>query len=253
MDNILTEEQQRAKETFIQERGIWKWSDMWESILRMDCNIVSAFARFSSCPHKADVLEPKVRELICVAIDASIIHLHEPGMRNHIRRALELGATKEELLETLEICSCIGTHTFVTALPILLEKCGEVHKERKKEEPAKSGRMMEKPETWDEVFEQGVKLDSKYFDAFFDFINAPRKHANLPEKTRELIYLAVDASPTTVYIPGIKEHVKNALSLGATPLEILNVLEIVAGLGIHSITVGVPLCKMILEETSEEN
>lgn len=254
MSVILTEEQEAAKRQFIEERGIWKWSPMWETILLIDHDIVAAFAHFSSVPHKLGTLEPKVRELCCIAIDASITHLHEPGLRNHIRHALELGATKEEILETLEIASAIGTHTLAeghAVLSGLLRAKGEATEEiplTEHQRTVKEAYLSAGSGYWPEGFEQALKLDEQYFEAYSTFINVPRKESTLDAKTKELLWLAVDASPTTVYVPGIAQHMARAMELGASKEEIISVLDIVAGLGVHSITVGVPILKQMMEE-----
>ena len=43
-------------------------------------------------------------------IDAATTHLYEPGLRQHIRNALRYGATKEEIMEVLELVSVLGIH-----------------------------------------------------------------------------------------------------------------------------------------------
>ena len=52
--------------------------------------------------------------------------------------------------------------------------------------------------------------------------------------------IAVDASCTHMYSPGVKRHIAKALDLGATPEEIMAVLQLVAVLGIHSVALGTP-------------
>ena len=56
-----------------------------------------------------------MRELIYTAFDASATHMFEPGLRQHIRNALALGATREELMEVLELASGIGVQAFGVA------------------------------------------------------------------------------------------------------------------------------------------
>ena len=57
-----------------------------------------------------------MRELIYTAFDVSATHMFEPGLRQHIRNALALGATREELMEVFELASGIGVEAFaVTA------------------------------------------------------------------------------------------------------------------------------------------
>ena len=45
----------------------------------------------------------------------------------------------------------------------------------------------------------------------------------------------------TCYAPGTRRHIAKALDLGATPAEILSVLQAVAVLGIHSVALGAPM------------
>ena len=45
-----------------------------------------------------------------------------PGVRRHIRKALELGATKQEIAAVLQCVSVLGIHTMSLGAPILLEE-----------------------------------------------------------------------------------------------------------------------------------
>jgi alkylhydroperoxidase/carboxymuconolactone decarboxylase family protein YurZ len=51
-----------------------------------------------------------------------------------------------------------------------------------------------------------------------------------------------------LYVPGIRPHIALALEYGATPHEIIEVLELAATLGIHTMNIGVPLLVEVLEE-----
>ena len=88
-----------------------------------------AYTEFSSIPWTQGVLEPKVKELIYTAFDASATHLYVPGLRQHIRNALALGATTDEVMEVFEIASVIGIHTCTMGVPILIEEL-ERHADR---------------------------------------------------------------------------------------------------------------------------
>ena len=68
------------------------------------------------------VLDPKTIEFIAIAVDASCTHMYGPGVRRHIRKALELGATQEEIAAVLQLTSVLGIHTMSLAAPILLEE-----------------------------------------------------------------------------------------------------------------------------------
>jgi alkylhydroperoxidase/carboxymuconolactone decarboxylase family protein YurZ len=68
------------------------------------------------------VLEPKVLEFLAIAVDASCTHMYAPGTRRHIRKALELGATREEIAAVLQAVSVLGIHSSSLGAPILLEE-----------------------------------------------------------------------------------------------------------------------------------
>lgn len=116
----LTDRQRQLREDFINERGYW--SHIWEGLLQVDPEFFESYLNFSAVPWRKGVLEPKVRELIYTAIDASTTHLYEPGLRVHIRNALSYGATREEIMEVLELTSVLGIHTCTVGVPILLEE-----------------------------------------------------------------------------------------------------------------------------------
>jgi alkylhydroperoxidase/carboxymuconolactone decarboxylase family protein YurZ len=48
--------------------------------------------------------------------------MYGPGVRRHIRKALDLGATKEEIAAVLQLTSVLGIHTMSLGAPILLEE-----------------------------------------------------------------------------------------------------------------------------------
>lgn len=121
----LTERQRELREAFVSERGYW--APFWSGLLETDPDFFEAYLNFSAVPWRGGALEPKVKELIYTAIDASTTHLYEPGLRQHIRNALGYGATKTEIMEVLELTSVLGIHTCTLGVPVLIEEC-ERHK-----------------------------------------------------------------------------------------------------------------------------
>ncbi len=91
-------------------------------VLEWDPEFFEHYLNFSAHPWKKGVLPPKVKEFIYIAVDATVTHLYEPGVRAHIRRALDQGATKEELLEVLELISVIGIHSCSMGVPALADE-----------------------------------------------------------------------------------------------------------------------------------
>ena len=94
----------------------------WEYAARADPAFVEAYAALTShvLAPTGRALEPKVRELIFVAI---VAHIGEPqGLRGHMRQARRQGATRREILETLEtILPPAGVPAFLRGIKVLME------------------------------------------------------------------------------------------------------------------------------------
>ena len=101
---------------------------------------------------------------------------------------------------------------------------------------------------WGEV----LKLDPDFFEAYLNFSAVPWKKGVLPPKVKELIYIAIDASTTHLYEPGLRQHIRNALKYGATKEEIMEVFELVSVLEIHTCTLGVPVLVEEVKRFEEE-
>ncbi|MDP6367191.1 MAG: carboxymuconolactone decarboxylase family protein [Nitrospinota bacterium] len=121
--------------------------------------------------------------------------------------------------------------------------------ERQKQLKAK---FIEERGYWrDELWEPILKIDPDFFEAYLNFSAAPWKNGVLPPKIKELIYIAIDSSTTHLYEPGLGQHIKNALKYGATKEEIMEVFELTSVLGIHTITMGVPVLMKELKLAEE--
>ncbi|WP_244138400.1 hypothetical protein [Burkholderia stabilis] len=52
-----------------------------------------------------------------MAIDISTTHLFEPGVRIHTRNALRYGATAAQVLQVMQLVSCVGMQSFLLGAP----------------------------------------------------------------------------------------------------------------------------------------
>lgn len=244
----LSQRQRQIKDQFIEVRGYW--APFLEALLELAPEFLEAYVVFSGVPWTAGSLQPKFKELVYVAIDAATTHLYEPGLRAHIRNALRYGATKEELIEVLELVSLIGIHSCAVGVPALMAEVRQtatgagaaerrVDRLRLKEEYAAwhGG--------WPEYMDELLTVAPDFVEAYVALANVPWSRGVLEPKFKELICLAVDAATTHLYEPGLRAHLQNALKQGATKEEIVEVLEMVSVLGIHTCTVGMPI---LLEE-----
>ena len=73
----------------------------------------------------------------------------------------------------------------------------------------------------------------------------PASGEAMPGPWIELIGIALDASCTQLYAPGVRRHIRRALKAGATKEEIIAVLQLASLQGLHSMCVGAPI---LLEE-----
>jgi len=112
---------QELMDRFVRERGFWS-SELWDELLDLDPGFFEQYLNFSAYPNKHGVLPRKFKELIYIAINGSTTHLYEPALRQHISNALKAGATKQEILEVLEMTSVLGIHTCTFGVPILAEE-----------------------------------------------------------------------------------------------------------------------------------
>jgi alkylhydroperoxidase/carboxymuconolactone decarboxylase family protein YurZ len=106
-------------------RAAGRWDEAWDPLLALDPAWTEQFAATAAGIHFSGVLTAKVVELLSVALAASCTHLDAPGTRRHIRAALELGATVEEIVQVLKLCVVHGTQACNLGVPILAAEISE--------------------------------------------------------------------------------------------------------------------------------
>lgn len=107
-----------------------QWNPLWNQLRALDPRFVEAYLNFREVPQRHGPLPTHVKELILVAINAATTHLYAPGVRRHIANALRAGATREEVLETIQITTVMGIHACNLAVPILCEEWERFQRER---------------------------------------------------------------------------------------------------------------------------
>ena len=85
---------------------------MRDTIGRLMPDYFAAFIDACMEPWRSGSLTPKERELMYIAIDCSITHTYEPGMRMHIKNALRYGATRDEILAVFELAALLGVEGY---------------------------------------------------------------------------------------------------------------------------------------------
>ena len=113
-------EQEALKAEFIKIRGYW--GEFWDQVLVLSPAFFKAYLGFTSIPWQTGHIEPRLKELIYIAIDANVTHLYEQGVRVHIKNALACGATPAQIMTTYQLATSIGMQTFEVGLPILADE-----------------------------------------------------------------------------------------------------------------------------------
>lgn len=244
----LTARQEEIKAEFVRVRGTW--GDSWQGILELDPEFLAAYLNFSAVPWRKNHLDDKIKEFIYIAVDAAATHMYLPGVRQHIKAALKLGATPQEIMEVLELTATLGIHAMNIGVPILVQVLEEKgirtgpaplddYQEQVKAEFTKTRGY------WHSFWDEMLELDPELFAAYTEFSSVPWHTGTLEPKTKEFVYIAFDTAATHLYVKGLKLHIENAVGYGATAQEILEVMEIASVLGIHAVTSAVPI---LLEE-----
>lgn len=239
----LSAQQQEIKDRFIAARG--SWGEPWETVLAVDPEFVAAYLGMYQVPWEKNHLSAKFKELCYLAWNAAATHLHLPGVRAHMKKAIEYGATPAEIVEVLELAATLGIHTMNIGVPLLVE----VLEERGRTGPAPLTPDQEDLKAkftatrgyWHDFWNEMLELDPEMFAAYTEFSSVPWRTGTLTPAEKELIYISYDIAATHLYVPGTKLHIRNALNHGATVGQILEVMEISSVLGIHAITTAVPI------------
>jgi alkylhydroperoxidase/carboxymuconolactone decarboxylase family protein YurZ len=242
----LTEDQQRFKAEYIRERGYWVSFN--DGLLAYSPDFLKTYLDYAGVPARTGPLSPRLRELIYVAIDTSTTHMFAQGLAIHIRKALQCGCTLIELIEVMQLATTQGLDSVAVGVDLIVEEmeaAGMVSPQL--QTPATSEMQALKRNyvhefgDWPEWCERLLRLAPEYFKEMTALLAAPSVTGALDHKTRSLISLALAAAPTHLDRDAMRLHIRRALRQGATAEELLEVMQLVAHLGIHACVIGVPL------------
>ncbi|MGD9961372.1 carboxymuconolactone decarboxylase family protein [Nocardioides sp.] len=100
---------------------------------------------------------------------------------------------------------------------------------------------------WDVVRE----LHPEFLDAYVKMAEVPERSGHLDPKVRAFVALAIDANVTHLDPDGMRSRLREARAAGASPEEILEVLECSATVSVHAMNVGVEVLLDVLQERGE--
>jgi len=109
-------------------RALGQWNEAWNPFFELDRVWTDEFMAAGAGVYVTGVLPAKDVELLSIAFDASYTHMYAPGTRRHIKAALKLGATVQEIMEVLKLCVVQGVQACNLGVPILAEELGASEK-----------------------------------------------------------------------------------------------------------------------------
>lgn len=226
------------------ERLHGHWDERLQALLDLDPQMFQVHAGLTGVAEREDVLPRKVRHLVRLAVAGAATHLYRSGTEQHIRGALQSGASQQEVAEVLQLTGTLGIHAHNVGGPILEKVLRETGHLPPEYGPL-NGTQRRLKDTfvarrgfWHEDFEQLLRLDPQLFDAYCEYSGLPWTDGILDPKVKEFIYIAFDVAATHLHRPGIEQHFRNALRHGASPDELLAVLQIASALGTHGVLEG---------------
>jgi alkylhydroperoxidase/carboxymuconolactone decarboxylase family protein YurZ len=246
----LNERQRKLKDDFTKRLGYWN-SDC-DRIVASSPAYFEAYLAYIAVPWQRGKLAPKVREFVYITLNASTTHLNESALRLHIANALRHGATEAEILEVIQLISILGIHTMSPSLPIVIEEARAIGqdidiRQLSSEQIALKERFVAATGYWPDNWDALLKLSPELLAGLGKIGAAAVEKGALDRKVREFILIAVDATVTHLFSPGIRTHVRAALRHGASVEEILEVLEVTSVLGLQSVSFGLPI---LMEEVA---
>jgi alkylhydroperoxidase/carboxymuconolactone decarboxylase family protein YurZ len=196
-------------------------------------------------PYRHPELTPVVRALVVVAVEAVIPQADAPRLARVIGDALAEGASKAELLCTLEIACSIGLHTVSVGLPVLVEEMElaglslppETERQRELQDALETSGP--RPRPLNPIYAAILRMDPEYFAARVAFIDLPWTRDDvLDPEVKHLLSIAIDAVSPQHYVDGLRKHVREALAIGVAPAAVLEVLELASVTSLRTLDVG---------------
>jgi alkylhydroperoxidase/carboxymuconolactone decarboxylase family protein YurZ len=228
------------------------WGSSLDKLKEWDPKGAELLLRVGTNPWTSGVLPRKEVELLYLALSCACTNLNEAATRRQIRAALDAGATRAEIVGVLNCGVGLAVHSCSLGAPILLEEMKAAGVKPaggpKPETPACDA--MRAIGQWNTAWDPFYELSPLWTDQFFAFGANLYKSGLFTPRFLELMSIALDASVTHMYAPGTRRHIQAALKAGATPEEIMTVLQICVSLGVEACAKGVPILAEELEQTS---
>jgi alkylhydroperoxidase/carboxymuconolactone decarboxylase family protein YurZ len=171
----------------------------------------------SEATFKRGKVSEKLKHLVWLAVDSVVTHLYAPGAVMHAEQALEHGATIGEVMDTLRLACLPSTRGLQNGYEFLAAELAASAKPPP-------------PKSWAEL---ATEL-SPDFKRAFDALIEGESPGGLDARNRCLVTLAILSNPATADREGTRLAVKQAVKLGVSSDEIIEVMELGAMIRAHA-------------------
>lgn len=171
-------------------------------------------------------LDPVTGSMIDLAVHVSVTGLDARGTREAMDVAFEIGATVDQIQETLVLVSTLGVHSLFLGMTTLLESgtargALPVSGDRSADPravidvPPFSGRQWRAIDAQAPGTIAGLRhLPEEIRAGVAAYCALPWRGSALSTGAKELVSLALDAVPSHCYLPGFRVHLQSARDLG---------------------------------------
>jgi len=203
----------------------------WANLYEISPETLRRVHDYLSIAENEGNISERMRHLLWVVVDSLVTHLYPRGAGVHARIAIELGASREDIIEALEIAAYVSSIGYEVGLPMIMQAAQEMG--------VPGVPVLDKDATREPWEQYAQAVSPRALDALTHLAHMRPAGRGLDAKTRELLYLAGYSSPAVANAVAIKRHAKRALAAGATTDELVQVLRLANCIGLHAIAEGV--------------
>jgi alkylhydroperoxidase/carboxymuconolactone decarboxylase family protein YurZ len=235
-----------------QEAGPWnealnllrEWDPLW----------AGAAAKMMTNPWTSGVLPRKFVELVCVALNSACTSLNPEATRRHIRAALAVGATRDEILMVLKMGTVLAIHSCSLGAPMLLEEAQAAGVQpRAKNVATPACDKMRAAGQWNQAWDPFVELDPVWTDEAMATGIAIYTSGVFTPKEVELLSIALDASLNSHVRAGDPPSHQGCPRSGRDAGGDHGNLELCVAQGVHSCNPGIPILTEELDRRQSNN
>lgn len=189
-------------------------------------------------------LSPKMKELVLLAVHASSSSLHSEQVKRYVKRARAAGASEQDVLDVFLAVVGLIAHPLYFSAPVLVDELrkgggpdGDLPPLTPEFAKMKAD-FIKSRGFWNEAREPVARLLPDFIAAVSGLSIDSWSKGSLTKKEREFVCIAIDCSTTHSYEPGLRIHIRNARSAGATREELAEVIQLASLMALETYVMG---------------